>query len=251
MSGHSKWSTIKRKKGINDAKKGVVFTKLAKELSVAAKVGGSDPAGNVRLRLAMQKAREANMPMVNVERAIKRGSGESGEVINYEEIVYEGYGPNGIAVLVDIMTDNRNRVSSEVRHAFSKHGGNLGETGCVAWMFETKGIVVVDPAKNDRETLLLTLIDLGAEDVNDMEDAFEASCTPDHFETLKDAINKEGLTIISSEITKVPKNTVSVTDEKLAKKLLDLLEVLEENEDVQKAYANADIDETILNSLGA
>ncbi len=249
MSGHSKWSTIKRKKGINDAKKGAVFTKLAKELVVAAKVGGSDPSGNVRLRLAMQKAREANMPLANVERAIKRGAGETGEVITYEEFVYEGYGPGGVAVIVEIMTDNRNRVSSDVRHAFSKHGGNLGETGCVGWMFETKGILTVSPGEHDKDELQLTLIDLGADDVNDMDDDFEVVCLPENFEKIKEAIQNIGLTITSAEITKVPKNTVAITDPAVAKRVLNLLDVLEENEDVQKAHANMDISDEIMQQI--
>ncbi|MEI6221264.1 MAG: YebC/PmpR family DNA-binding transcriptional regulator [bacterium] len=249
MSGHSKWSTIKRQKAVKDAKRGAAFTKLAKEITIAAKIGGGSVDGNFRLRLAVQKGREANMPNSNIERAIKKGTGEGGESVNYEEVTYEGYGPAGVAVLVDIMTDNRNRASSSIRHIFSSNGGNLGETGCVAWMFETKGVIILKPKNTDLENAMLELIDLGSEDVTEAgEGNLEIICAPDQLETVKNGAEKQGNTILSSEITQVPKNTVKIEDKKTAEQIFRLLDELEENEDVQKTYANFDIPEEILNA---
>ncbi len=250
MSGHSKWSTIKRKKAIKDAHKGAIFTKLAKEIQVAAKIGGSNSEANFRLRLAIQKAKEANMPNTNIDRAIKKGAGETGETVHYEEILYEGYGPAGVAILVEIMTDNRNRASSSIRHIFASHSGNLGESGCVSWIFENKGIIVVKSQSTDKESDMLAIIDLGAEDVNEDNDGnLELTCKPEQFETIKDKLISKKLSIISAEVTKVPKNTIKITDPNIAKQLLKLLEALEENEDVQKAHANFDIPEDVLKNL--
>lgn len=250
MSGHSKWSTIKRKKAVRDAQKGAVFTKLAREITVAAKIGGGNPEANFRLRLAIQKAKEANMPNANIDRAIKKGTGESGEAIKYEEITYEGYGPAGVAILVDVMTDNRNRASSSIKHIFHMHGGNLGETGCVSWIFQPKGLILINSKNHTPEDVMLTLIDLGAEDVNDdQEGTMEVTCKPEQFELLKEKIIQSQLVLISAEVTKIPKSIISITDTKQAEQLLHLLEALEDNEDVQKTYANFDIPKEILATI--
>ncbi len=250
MSGHSKWANIKHKKARMDAKKGKVFTKMAKELTVAAKRGGGDPEANPRLKAAIQKAKEANMPNDNIERAIKKGTGEIEGVV-YEEITYEGYGPAGVAILMDVATDNRNRTAGEIRHLFSKNGGSLGESGCVAWMFERKGYIAVDLTEDmDGEELMLAAIECGAEDVSVEEDTMEITTSPEDLEQVKEQLAAEGINVSVAEVTMVPKNTVQVTDENDAQKILNLMEILEDHDDVQNVYANFDIDDELMKNLG-
>jgi len=248
MSGHSKWSTIKRKKGAADAKRGKIFTKIIKEITLAARLGGGDPDGNARLRTAILAAKMENMPKDNIERAIKKGTGEL-EGVSYEEFTYEGYGPAGVAVLVDIMTDNRNRAASEVRHIFSRNGGNLGEAGCVAWMFSKKGSIVFDKSASAEEELLELALDAGAEDVKDQEDQFEVITSPEDFAAVKAAFDDKGLKYELAEITMVPQTTVDIADAKTAAQILRLMDALDDADDVQQAYANFDIPDDILESL--
>jgi YebC/PmpR family DNA-binding regulatory protein len=248
MSGHSKWSTIKRKKGAIDAKRGKIFTRLIKEITVAARSGGGDPDGNPRLRSAIITAKTENMPKENIARAIKKGTGEiAGEV--YEEILYEGYGPGGVAVLVDCMTDNRNRTVADIRHYFTKSNGNLGESGCVAWMFEKKGIILVDKATVAEETLMELALEAGAEDVVEEENEFQIQTAPDQFDQVRDALEKGGVKILDASVSRIPKTTVEVTEEKPAKALLKLLESLEDHDDVQNVNANFDIDDELMERL--
>ncbi len=244
MSGHSKWHGIKHKKAKADAIKGRLFTKLIKEITVAARHGGGDPAGNPRLRTAVQAAKAANMPAENIERAIKKGTGELPGV-SYEECVYEGYGPGGVAVLLEALTDNRNRTTSELRKIFSKHGGNMGESGCVAWMFAKKGLIQVDAARADEEKLMAIALDAGAEDLQRAESLFEVTAAPADFERVKAAVEKAGLPMASAEITMVPQNTLRV-EGKPAQQMLQLMEELEEHDDVQQVYANFDIPEEVM-----
>ncbi|MFP5211885.1 MAG: YebC/PmpR family DNA-binding transcriptional regulator [Acidobacteriota bacterium] len=248
MSGHSKWSTIKHKKGAADAKRGKIFTKIIKEIMVAARMGGGSIEGNARLRAAVLAAKAENMPKDNIERAIKKGTGEL-EGVNYEEFSYEGYGPGGVAVLVDIMTDNRNRAASDVRHIFSKNGGNLGESGCVAWMFDKKGSVVFDKSKVSEDELMEVALEAGAEDVKDQEDQFEVTTSMEDFLTVKGVFDEKGMTYEAAEITMIPQTVVKVEDEKLAGQLLRLMDALEDCDDVQNAYANFDIPDEILNAI--
>ncbi len=248
MAGHSKWANIKRRKGAVDARRGKIFTRLTKEIIVAARIGGGDPGGNPRLRAAIAAAKSENMPKDKIERAIKKGTGEiEGE--NYEEIRYEGYGPGGVAVIVECMSDNRNRTVSEVRHAFSKSGGNLGESGCVGWMFDRKGSITVPADSIDEESLMDKAIEAGAEDVVAEGDAFQVLTDPDEFETVREALEQAGVTISEAAVTMIPKNTVEVTDEKVAKQILRLLEVLEDNDDVQSVHANFDIPDEIMEKV--
>lgn len=245
MSGHSKWSTIKRKKGAADAKRGKIFTRLIKEITVAARMGGGDPDGNPRLRSAIAIAKSENMPKDNIARAIKKGTGElEGEV--YEEITYEGYGPGGVAVLVDCMTDNKNRTVAEVRYFFSKSGGNLGESGCVSWMFDRKGSILVDKATIDEEKLMDLALEAGAEDVVDEESEFLVLTEPDDFEAVREALQQEGVKALEASIGMIPQNVVEIKEEKVAKQVMRLLDNLEDFEDVQNVYANFDIDESLL-----
>ncbi|WP_298436650.1 YebC/PmpR family DNA-binding transcriptional regulator [Geobacter sp.] len=238
MSGHNKWSTIKHKKGAADAKRGKIFTKLIKEITVAAKLGGGDPNGNPRLRTAVDKAKAENMPKDNIERAIKKGTGEL-EGVNYEEIVYEGYGPGGVAVLVECMTDNRNRTVGEVRSTFTKCNGNMGETGCVSWMFDKKGLIVF--AKSvDFEKLFETALEAGAEDVTDEEEQYEVLTDPSSFIEVRTALEKAGFKYESAEITMIPQTMVKL-DGKNAENMLKLMDRMEDNDDVQNVYANFDI----------
>lgn len=248
MSGHSKWSTIRHKKGAADAKRGKVFTKIIKELMVAARMGGGNPEANPRLRAAVLAAKAENMPKDNIERAIKKGTGEL-EGVSYEEFTYEGYGPAGVAVLVDIMTDNRNRAASEVRHIFSRNGGNLGEAGCVAWMFTKKGSIVFDKSASAEEELLELALEAGAEDVKDQEDQFEVITSPEDFAAVKAAFDDKGLKYELAEITMVPQTTVDIADAKTAAQILRLMDALDDADDVQQAYANFDIPDDILESL--
>lgn len=248
MSGHSKWSTIKHKKGAADAKRGKAFTKLIKELMVAARMGGGNADANPRLRAAVLAARAENMPKDNIDRAIKKGAGEL-EGVNYEEFTYEGYGPGGVAVLVDIMTDNRNRAASEVRHIFTKSGGNLGEGGCVAWMFSKKGSIVFDKGVVPEEELLELALEAGAEDVKDDEDQFEVITAPEDFATVKAVFDEKGLKYELAEVTMSAQTTVRIEDAKVAQQLIRLMDALDDADDVQQAYSNFDIPDEILESL--
>ncbi len=248
MSGHSKWSTIKHKKSAQDAKRGKVFTKLIKEITVSARMGGGDPEGNPRLRAAILAAKTENMPKDNIERAIKKGTGEL-EGANYEETNYEGYGPGGVAILVDILTDNRNRAASEVRFIFSKNGGSLGAAGCVAWMFSTRGTIVFNKDKVGEDDLMEVALEAGAEDVRDEGDQFEVITSPADFETVKAAFEQRQMEFELAEISKVPQNVVKVEDEKQAQQLLKLMDGLDDCDDVQNAYANFDIPDEILDAI--
>jgi YebC/PmpR family DNA-binding regulatory protein len=239
MSGHSKWSTIKHKKAAKDAKKGKLFTKLIKEITVAARMGGGDINANPRLRTAVLTARAASMPTDNIDRAIKKGIGEL-EGVTYEEIQYEGYGPGGAAILAHVLTDNKNRTVSEIRRLFTKHGGNMGEAGCVAWMFEKKGLITIEKAHVDEDRLMGVVLDAGAEDVKDEDDMFEVLTTVDDFERVKEKLESEKIPVASAVVTMVPKNTVSV-DEKNVEQILKLTEELEDHDDVQSVSANFNI----------
>jgi YebC/PmpR family DNA-binding regulatory protein len=248
MSGHSKWSTIRHKKGAADAKRGKIFTKLIKEIMIAARMGGADPRGNPRLSAAIVAAKAENMPKDNIERAIKKGTGDI-DGAAYEETAYEGYGPGGVAVLVDILTDNRNRAASDVRHIFSKNGGSLGAAGCVAWMFSKRGTVVFSKSKVEEEQLMEVALEAGAEDVQDQEDQFEVITSATDFETVKAAFDEHKLEYELAEVSMVPQTTVRVEDEKQAQQLIKLMDALEDCDDVQHAYANFDIPDEILNAI--
>jgi YebC/PmpR family DNA-binding regulatory protein len=248
MSGHSKWSTIKRKKGANDARRGKIFTRLIKEITVAARSGGGDPEGNPRLRAAIASAKAENMPKDNIARAIKKGTGEiAGEV--YDEILYEGYGPGGVAVLVECMTDNRNRTVADVRHFFAKSNGNLGESGCVAWMFEKKGLILVDKETVSEEELMDHALEAGADDIIEEESEFQILTSPEDLDDVRSGLEEAGVSFIEASISMIPKNTVDVNDEKVARSLLKLLENLEDHDDVQKVHANFDIDDELMEQL--
>lgn len=249
MSGHSKWSTIKHKKGAADAKRGQLFTKLSKAIIVAAKEGGPDPAANLSLQNAIEKAKSYSMPKDTIERAIARGAGTDADAAVYETIVYEGYGPDGVAVLVEALTDNRNRTASDVRHTFTKNGGNLGTTGAVAWLFERRGIVLVDANGVDEDELTLAAAEGGAEDVELDGSVFEVSSAPEDLAAVRQAIEAAGIKVESAEISMVPKTTVEVAEEPSAKKLIRLIEALEENDDIQGVYANFDIPEQVLEAV--
>ncbi|MGI9056557.1 MAG: YebC/PmpR family DNA-binding transcriptional regulator [Pyrinomonadaceae bacterium] len=242
MSGHSKWHTIKHKKGALDAKHGKVFTKLIKEVTVAARTGGTgDLDANARLRKAVTDAKAQNMPNDTIDRAIKRGTGEL-EGVNYEEITYEGYGVNGVAMLVETMTDNRNRTVAELRHLFTKNGGNLGEAGSVAWMFDKKGLIIVDKEAKSEEELFEIAIEAGAEDLKDEGEVFEIYTAPETYDAVDEAIKKAGIEPQASEISMIPQNFIKLEGAD-AKQMLKLYEAIDDNEDVQKVYANFDIDE--------
>ncbi len=248
MSGHSKWSSIKHKKGAADAKRGKIFTRLIREITVAARMGGGDPTGNPRLRSAIAAAKAENMPKENIERGIKKGTGEL-EGTSYEENSYEGYGPGGVAVLVDCLTDNRNRTVAEVKHAFERHGGNLGEPGCVSWMFDKKGRIVVEKDKVEEEKLLDLALEAGAEDVNEEEGEFEVITDPGDFEGVREAVESAGIPYSLAEISMIPKNTVKLEGKK-AQQMLNLMQVLEDNDDVSNVYANFDIPDEVMEALG-
>lgn len=250
MSGHSKWATTKHKKAAVDAKRGKVFTKISKELTVAARLGGGDPGANPRLRLAMDKGRAVNMPAENMKRAIQKGTGELPGV-SYDEVSYEGYGPAGVAILIDVLTDNKNRSVADIRHILGKHGGNLGESGCVGWIFETKGYILVSRAGTDEDTLMGIALDAGAEDLKseDDEENFEVLTDPADFEAVRTAIEEAGLQPVSSEVTKLPKNDVKLEGEKEAAQMIRLMEALEDHDDVQDVYANFDIPDELMTRL--
>lgn len=244
MSGHSKWSSIKHKKAAKDAKKGKLFTKVIKEITVAAKMGGGDIGANPRLRTAVQAAKAASMPNDNIERAIKKGTGGL-EGVAYEEIHYEGYGPGGAAIMVQVLTDNKNRTVQEIRHLFAKHGGNLGENGCVAWMFDKKGLITVEKAKIGEDQLIGLALDSGAEDVREEDSLFEIVTRPEDFEKVRDCLEREKVPTVAAQLTMIPKNTVSLDGEN-AERILKLTEELEELDDVQSVAANFDIPNELL-----
>jgi YebC/PmpR family DNA-binding regulatory protein len=246
MSGHSKWSTIKHKKGAADAKRGKLFSKLARAIIVAAKEGGPDPAGNLALQNAIEKARSYSMPKDNIERAVARGSGADADAAAFETVLYEGYGPSGVAVLVEALTDNRNRTAAEVRHAFDKNDGNLGTSGAVAWLFERRGVVLVPAEGVDEDDLTLAAADGGADDVALDGSTFEVTSAPEELAAVREAITAAGFDVESAELTMVPKTTVQVEDDSSAKKILRLMDALEENDDVQDVFANFDIPEQVL-----
>ena len=247
MSGHSKWATIKRKKGKADAERGRTFTKLIKELTVIARDGGGDPDANPRLRTAIATAKAANMPQDNITRAIKKGTGELPGV-TYIDTTYEGYGVNGVAVFVKVLTDNKNRTVAEIRHIFSKYGGNLGEKGCVAWMFDNTGVITVETSVCDEDTLMEVVIDAGASDMSEQGDVFEIIANPTDLEQVRSAIEAKSIPIASAETTMIPQNTVKL-NEKQAVTMLKLYEALEDHDDVQKVFGNFDIDDSIMEKL--
>jgi YebC/PmpR family DNA-binding regulatory protein len=239
MSGHSKWSTIKHKKAARDAKRGKLFTKLIKEITVAARMGGGDVNANPRLRTAVTTARTQSMPGENIDRAIKKGTGEL-EGVTYEEIQYEGYGPGGAAIIAQVLTDNKNRTVSEIRRLFTKHGGNMGETGCVSWMFDKKGLITVEKSQIAEDRLMDVVLDAGAEDVRDEEEIFEVVTQPEDFATVKERLDQEKIAVASAQVTLIPKSTVDV-DAKNVEQILKLTEELEDHDDVQNVSANFNI----------
>jgi YebC/PmpR family DNA-binding regulatory protein len=249
LSGHSKWSSIKHKKGAADAKRGQLFSKLSRAIIVAAKEGGGDPANNLALQNAIEKAKSYSMPKDNIDRAIAKGSGADADADAFEAIVYEGYGPEGVAVIVEALTDNRNRTAADVRHMFAKHGGNLGTTGAVAWQFERRGVVVVPTDGVDEEELFLAAADGGAEDLEADGDVFQVTSAPESLAAVRVAIEGAGFPIESAELQLVPKTTVAVEDEVKARQVMRLIEALEENDDVQDVYANFDIPEQVLEAV--
>jgi YebC/PmpR family DNA-binding regulatory protein len=246
VSGHSKWASIKHKKKATDAKRGQEFTKLSRAITVAVREGGPDPASNLALQNAIEKARQASMPKDNIERAISRASGEGADAAAYETVTYEGYGPGGVAVYVEALTDNRNRTASDVRHLFSKHDGNLGESGVVAWLFERKGVVLVPAGGVDEDELMLAAADAGAEDVEREETSFRVTCPPEQLTAVREALEAGGFPVEDAQPTMLPKTTVAVDDEAVARKIVRLMDALEENDDVQGVYANFDISEHLL-----
>jgi YebC/PmpR family DNA-binding regulatory protein len=251
VSGHSKWSTIKHKKGAADAKRGKLFSKLARAIIVAAKEGGGDPAGNLALQNAIEKARSYSMPKDNIERAIARGSGADADAASFETIVYEGYGPSGVAVLVEALTDNRNRTAAEVRHLFAKNDGNLGTAGAVAWLFERRGVAMVAADGVDEDELTLAAAEGGADDVTQDGSSFQVLAAPESLSSVRAALEAAGFTVESAELTMLPKTTVAVEDESAAKKIVRLMDALEDNDDVQDVYANFDIPERVLEAVAS
>ncbi len=248
MSGHSKWSQIKHKKANTDAKKGKSFTKIVKEITVAARSGGGDPEGNPRLRLAIDKAKEVNMPSDNIKKAIMKGTGELPGT-TYEEVTYEGYGPGGAAIMMEVLTDNKNRTVSEIRHILSKHGGNLGEAGCVSWIFDKRGYMLVEKSKIDEDTLMTIVLDAGAEDMkNDpKEDNYEIITSPENLNAVKSAIDANKIDISLAEVTMLPKNYVPL-EGPAAEQMMKLIDALEDHDDIQNVYANFDVTDDSLKS---
>jgi YebC/PmpR family DNA-binding regulatory protein len=249
VSGHSKWSSIKHKKGAADAKRGKLFSKLSRAIIVAAKEGGPDPAANLALQNAVEKARSYSMPKDNIERAIARGSGAASDAQSFETVIYEGYGPSGVAVIVEALTDNRNRTASEVRHAFDKNDGNLGTSGAVTWLFERRGVVLVPADGADEDELTLAAAEGGADDVSLDGSTYQVVSAPEALSSVREAIENAGFSVDSAELTLVPKTTVEVADEAAAKKVLRLIDQLEENDDVQDVYSNFDIPERVLEAV--
>lgn len=248
MSGHSKWATIKRKKGKADAERGRKFTRLIKELTVAAREGGGDPDGNPRLRTAIATAKAENMPADNIKRAIQKGTGDL-PGISYESGTYEGYGPGGVALYLEVFTDNKNRTVSEIRHILTKHGGNLGANGCVAWMFDKRGVITVDLEATDEDTLMEAALEAGADDITSDTGAFEVIMEPSVVDDVRTTIEAKGIKIESAEVTMIPQNTTKLTKESEASSMLKMIDLLEENDDVQKVYSNFDIDQELLEKL--
>jgi YebC/PmpR family DNA-binding regulatory protein len=248
MSGHSKWHSIRHKKGATDAKRGKIFSRLNKELMVAARMGGGDPSANPRLRQAIAAAKSENMPKDNIERAIKKGTGEL-EGVNYEEYMYEGYAPGGVALLIEVMTDNKNRAAADIRYVFNKRGGSLGEAGCVAWMFEKKGLIIFDQNQVAEDEVLEVALEAGADDVISTEDQYEVHTELSAFESVKQAFDDQELRYTMAEITMMPQNTVNIDDESVAAQVLKLMEGIEDADDVQKVYANFDIPDKILQRI--
>jgi YebC/PmpR family DNA-binding regulatory protein len=249
LSGHSKWSSIKHKKGAVDAKRGQLFSKLSRAIIVAAKEGGGDPANNMSLQNAIEKAKSYSMPKDNIDRAIAKGSGADADAEAFETIVYEGYGPEGVAVIVEALTDNKNRTAADVRHLFSKHGGNLGTAGAVAWQFDRRGVVVVPSDGVDEEELLLVAADGGADDIEQDGTVFQVTSAPESLATVRQAIQAAGFAVDSAELMLVPKTTVEIGDEQKARQVMRLIDALEENDDVQDVYANFDIPEQVLEAV--
>lgn len=245
MSGHSKWASIKHKKGAADAKRGKLFSKIVKEIAVATRTSGGDPVTNPRLRVAISSAKTANMPNDNIQRAIKRGTGEL-PGITYEETSYEGYGPGGVAIMIDTMSDNKNRTTAEIRNILAKKGGNMSGTGSVAWQFQRKGLITIDKEKVAEDQLFTIVIEAGAEDLKAEGDMYEITTTPETFEEIKNILNEKNIPINLAEITSLPSSTVKITDEATARKILALMEALEEHDDVQHVYANFDIPDEII-----
>ncbi len=248
MSGHSKWASIKRQKGATDAKRGQLFSKLVRAIIVAARDGGPDPAANLALQNAIEKARGASMPKDNIERAIAKGSGTGADAAAYETVMYEGYGPGGVALFVEALTDNRNRTAADVRQAFTKSDGNLGESGSVAWLFERKGVILVEGSA-DEDELVLAAADAGADDVEPDESSYRVTTAPESLHSVRAALEEGGLPIESAESTMVPKTQVSIDDETTARKVVRLMDDLEENDDVQAVYSNFDIPEQVLEAV--
>jgi YebC/PmpR family DNA-binding regulatory protein len=243
MSGHSKWHNIQAKKGKADAQRGAVFTKIGREIAIAVREGGANPESNGKLRDIIAKAKANNMPNDNIQRSIKKASGELSNVV-YEEITYEGYAPGGVAVIVDTISDNRNRTASDIRHCFAKYGGNLGTTGSVGFMFDERGVLVVEREPgSDEDEMMMTALDAGAEDVKVEEEVYEIYTAPNDFSTVREALEKQGLTFLSADVQKIPQNTVEVTDPDTIQKIQKMLDLLEENDDVQNVYHNADLPE--------
>lgn len=251
MSGHSKWSSIKHKKGAADAKRGKLFSKLSRAIMVAAREGGPDPAANLALQNAIEKARSYSMPKDNIERAIAKGSGSDADGSSFETVVYEGYGPEGVAVLVETLTDNRNRTASDVRHLFAKHGGNLGTSGGVAWQFERRGVILVQAEGVDEDKLVLVAADAGADDVELDGRTYQVTSAPEELRAVREAIEAAGLEVESAELSMVPKTTVPIADESTARKVIHLVEGLEDVDDVQDVYANFDIPESLLETVAS
>ena len=251
MSGHSKWSSIKHKKGAADARRGKLFSKLSRAIIVAAREGGPDPAANLALQNAIEKARSYSMPKENIERAIQRGAGTGSDAEAFEQVVYEGYGPNGVALIVEALTDNRNRTASDVRHVFTKNDGNLGTSGAVAWLFERRGVVLVDGDTVDEDELTLVAAEGGADDVSRDGSTLQVVASPESLSSVREALETAGIQVESAELTMVPKTTVELADESAAKKVLRLIDALEENDDVQDVYANFDIPEQVLEAVAS
>jgi len=249
VSGHSKWSSIKHKKGAADAKRGKLFSKLSRAIIVAAKEGGPDPAGNLALQNAIEKARSYSMPKDNIERAIARGTGADTDEAAFEQVVYEGYGPNGVAILVEALTDNRNRTAADVRAAFAKHDGNLGGSGAVAWLFERRGVILVDADRFDEDDVTLAAAEGGADDVELDGSSFSVTSSAESLSAVRQALEDAGIEVDSAELTMVPKTTVELDDESAAKKTLRLIDALEESDDVQEVYSNFDIPEQVMEAV--
>jgi YebC/PmpR family DNA-binding regulatory protein len=249
VSGHSKWSSIKHKKGVADARRGKLFSKLSRAIIVAAREGGGDPAANLALQNAIEKARSYSVPKDNIERAIARGTGADTAAETFEHVVYEGYGPSGVAILVEALTDNRNRTAADVRAAFGKFDGNLGGSGAVAWLFERRGVILVDADRADEDELMLAAADGGADDVEQDGSSFRVTCAPELLSAVREAIEAAGIDVDSAELTMVPKTTIELDDENAAKKTLRLIDALEESDDVQEVYSNFDIPEQVMEAV--